>query len=102
LNCLAMFGLSYIGAVNYSTWMKNWRYAIVVAFFIALLISPRATAGLMETTIGLTLSALCFVGALLSKGTAEKVHHECMLVMHCGLSTINSEQSADIFPPLKA
>ncbi|MEM3186082.1 MAG: twin-arginine translocase subunit TatC [Conexivisphaerales archaeon] len=64
---MVMLGLTYIGVVGYKAWIKNWRYAVVVAFFIALLISPGATGGLMETTIGLTLSALYFVGALLSR-----------------------------------
>jgi len=59
-----MVGLSYVGVVSYETWRSGWRWAIVVCFFIALLISPGATGGLMETVIGLTLSSLYFAGLL--------------------------------------
>lgn len=59
-----MVGLSYVGLVSYQTWRSGWRWAVVVCFFIALLISPGTTGGLMETLIGLTLSSLYFVGLL--------------------------------------
>jgi sec-independent protein translocase protein TatC len=64
---VVMFGLSYIGVVPYQAWFRGWRYAVAAAFFVALLISPGATGGLMETTIGLTLSGLYFAGALASR-----------------------------------
>ncbi len=60
-----MVGLSYVGLVGYETWRSGWRWAVVICFFIALLISPGATGGLMETVIGLTLSSLYFVGLIL-------------------------------------
>jgi len=59
--------LSYINLVSPDTWLKNWRYAVVVSFFIALLVSPGATGGLIETIIGITLSTLYFAGAIISK-----------------------------------
>lgn len=60
-----MVALSYVGLVGYETWKSGWRWAVVICFFIALLISPGATGGLMETVIGLTLSSLYFVGLLI-------------------------------------
>ncbi|MEM0135305.1 MAG: twin-arginine translocase subunit TatC, partial [Thermoplasmatales archaeon] len=63
---IIVFSLSYIGLVPPSTWLKNWRYAIIGAFFIALLISPGATGGIMEVTIALIIIALYFSGALLA------------------------------------
>lgn len=59
-----MVALSYVGLVSYESWKAGWRWAIVACFFIALLISPGTTGGLMETVIGLTLSLLYFVGLL--------------------------------------
>ncbi|MCL4325542.1 MAG: twin-arginine translocase subunit TatC [Candidatus Thermoplasmatota archaeon] len=59
--------LSYLKIVSPNTWLKNWRYAIVGSFFIALLISPGATGGLIESLIGIVLSTLYLIGALISK-----------------------------------
>lgn len=67
---IIMIGVSYVGLVSYETWLKNWRYAIVGSFVVALLISPGATGGIIESTIGLTLSALYFGGSLVSRTLA--------------------------------
>ncbi|MDG6929328.1 MAG: preprotein translocase subunit TatC [Nitrososphaerota archaeon] len=67
---IIMVAVSYIGLVSYDTWLKNWRYAIVGSFVTALLISPGATGGIIETTIGLTLSALYFGGGVVSRTMA--------------------------------
>ncbi len=67
-----VFSLSYIGVVPPSTWLKNWRYAIVGSFFVALLISPGATGGIMEITIALTITALYFSGALLARWVVNR------------------------------
>lgn len=64
---IIVFSLSYLRIVPPSTWFKNWRYAVIGAFFIALLISPGATGGIMEITIALIILALYFSGALLAK-----------------------------------
>ncbi len=64
--------LSYIGLVSPQTWLKNWKYAVVVSFFIALLVSPGATGGLIESMIGLILSGLYIAGALISKIVYKK------------------------------
>jgi sec-independent protein translocase protein TatC len=69
---VVIFGLSYLRVVSPSVWLKNWRYAVVGAFFIALLISPGATGGIMETTIAVIIIVLYFSGALLAK----KFYHE--------------------------
>lgn len=59
--------LSYLRVVNPSFWFKNWRYAIIGAFFVALLISPGATGGIMEVTIALIIIVLYFIGAIIAK-----------------------------------
>jgi sec-independent protein translocase protein TatC len=64
--------LSYIGLVSPQTWLKNWKYAVVVSFFIALLVSPGATGGLIESMIGLILSGLYIAGALISRIVYKK------------------------------
>lgn len=67
-----VFSLSYIGVVPPSTWLKNWRYAIIGAFFIALLISPGATGGIMEVTIAMIIIALYLSGALLARWAVNR------------------------------
>ncbi len=69
---IIVFSLSYLGIVPPSTWLKNWRYAIIGAFFIALLISPGATGGIMEVTIALIIIALYFSGALLARWAVNR------------------------------
>jgi sec-independent protein translocase protein TatC len=64
---VVMLALSYLRIVSYETWKRNWRWVVLICFFIALLISPGATGGLMETVIGLTLSSLYLLGLLLVK-----------------------------------
>lgn len=63
---LVMTGLTYVGAVRSTTWRNNWRWGVLASFVIALIISPGTTGGLIETIIGLTLSALYFVGVAAS------------------------------------
>jgi sec-independent protein translocase protein TatC len=67
---IIMVAISYVGLVSYDTWLRNWRYAIVGSFVVAMFISPGATGGIIETTIGLTLSGLFFGGALASRSLA--------------------------------
>ncbi len=64
---IVIMALTYIGFVDYKTLLKYWRYAIAISFIIALIISPGATGGIIEITIGLTLSGLYFLGILISK-----------------------------------
>ncbi|AWR93408.1 twin-arginine translocase subunit TatC [Acidianus brierleyi] len=63
---LVMTILSYIGLVKAETWKKNWRWGVLGSFIIAWAISPGTTGGIIETTIGLILSALFFVGVAAS------------------------------------
>ncbi|MEM0194740.1 MAG: twin-arginine translocase subunit TatC [Thermoplasmatales archaeon] len=64
---VVVFSLSYLRIVPVSTWVKNWRYAVIAAFFIALIISPGATGGIMETTIALIIIVLYFSGVIAAK-----------------------------------
>ncbi|BCU66937.1 twin-arginine translocase subunit TatC [Sulfolobales archaeon HS-7] len=64
---IVMSVLTKFGFVSSSTWMRNWRWGILVSFGIALIISPGTTGGIMETIIGLVLSSLYVVGALISR-----------------------------------
>lgn len=76
-----MVGLTYVGVVRYGTWLKYWRYAVVGAFFISLLISPPgATGGIIETSIGLLLSALYFVGAAVARFVEQRRRSQIDLV----------------------
>ncbi|WP_405048882.1 twin-arginine translocase subunit TatC [Saccharolobus sp.] len=59
---LVMIGLTYLRIVKASTWRKYWRWGVLVSFIIAWIISPGTTGGVMETIIGLSLSALYFLG----------------------------------------
>ncbi len=63
---IVMVTLTRFGFVGSKVWLENWRYGILASFIIALLLSPGVTGGLIETVIGLTLSGLYMVGALLS------------------------------------
>ncbi|MEM0128380.1 MAG: twin-arginine translocase subunit TatC [Thermoplasmatales archaeon] len=69
---VVVFSLSYLGIVPVSTWLKNWRYAVIGSFFIALLISPGATGGIMEVTIAAVVIMLYFSGALAAKLLVKK------------------------------
>ena len=64
---LIMTGLTYLGVVKAEDWSKNWRFGVAGAWIIAWMISPGTTGGLIETTIGVTLSSLYFAGVLASK-----------------------------------
>lgn len=57
----------YLGIVDLKFFREKWRYAIVGSFIVALFISPGATGGLIETTLGLIFSGLYFSGILLGK-----------------------------------
>lgn len=63
---LVMIMLTQLGLVKAQTWRQNWRWGVLAAFVIAWIISPGSTGGLIETTIGVTLSALYFVGVIVS------------------------------------
>ncbi len=70
---LVMAGLTYIGLVKADTWKKNWRLGVAVAWIIAWIISPGTTGGLIESTIGVTLSGLYFVGVVSAKLAERKL-----------------------------
>ncbi len=57
-----MLSLTYLGIISSDQIKNNWRYGIAGSFVMALVISPGATGGLMETIIGLTISGLYFLG----------------------------------------
>jgi hypothetical protein len=59
---LVMGALTFLGVVGARTWRRNWRWGVLGAFVIAWMISPGTTGGVIETTIGIILSALYFVG----------------------------------------
>ncbi|MFP3283476.1 MAG: twin-arginine translocase subunit TatC [Nitrososphaeria archaeon] len=59
---LVMGVLTFLGVVGARTWRRNWRWGVLGAFIIAWIISPGTTGGIMETVIGIILSALYFVG----------------------------------------
>ncbi len=59
---LVMSMLTYLGVVAAKTWKSGWRWGVLGAFIIAWIISPGTTGGVIETTIGLILSGLYFVG----------------------------------------
>jgi sec-independent protein translocase protein TatC len=59
---LVMGALTFLGVVGARTWRRNWRWGVLGAFIIAWIISPGTTGGIMETVIGLILSALYFAG----------------------------------------
>ena len=63
---LVMSLLTLAGVVKAQSWRKNWRYGVLGAFIIAWFISPGTTGGVIETTIGVTLSTLYFVGVATS------------------------------------
>jgi sec-independent protein translocase protein TatC len=70
---VVMVTLTRFGFVEGRTWMENWRYGVLFSFIIALILSPGVTGGLIETIIGLTLSSLYIVGALICKRIQAKV-----------------------------
>ncbi len=57
-----MLSLTYLGVINSKQIKNNWRYGIAGSFIIALIISPGATGGFVETLIGLIISGLYFLG----------------------------------------
>lgn len=63
---LVMSILTYVGVVAAQSWKRNWRWGILGAFVMAWMISPGTTGGVIETTIGLILSGLYFVGVAAS------------------------------------
>jgi len=63
---IVMVSLTQLGLVKAKTWRENWRWGVLVSFIIAWIVSPGTTGGLIETTIGLTLSSLYFVGVIVS------------------------------------
>ncbi|MCQ4335871.1 MAG: twin-arginine translocase subunit TatC [Sulfolobales archaeon] len=73
---LAMAIATYLGLVKAKTWFENWRWGVMGAFIIAWAISPGTTGGVIETTIGLILSALYFVGAYAAKAVERRKGRE--------------------------
>ncbi|MEM3350826.1 MAG: twin-arginine translocase subunit TatC [Saccharolobus sp.] len=69
---LIMGGLTAMRVVKAKTWLENWRWGVLISFIIAWIISPGTTGGIIETIIGITLSALFFVGAFVSKMIEKK------------------------------
>lgn len=63
---LVMTSLTQIGLVKAKTWRNNWRWGVLASFIIAWIVSPGTTGGLIETTIGIILSTLYFVGVMAS------------------------------------
>ncbi|WP_420811071.1 twin-arginine translocase subunit TatC [Conexivisphaera calida] len=59
---LVMGALTFLGVVGARTWRRNWRWGVLGAFVIAWIISPGTTGGIIETTIGVILSVLYFIG----------------------------------------
>lgn len=68
---LIISSLVYLGIVDSKFLQEKWRYAVAGSFIIALLISPGATGGLIETAMGLIFSGLYFSGIAVGK-FAEK------------------------------
>ncbi|BCU70437.1 twin-arginine translocase subunit TatC [Stygiolobus caldivivus] len=69
---LVMAGMTKLGLVKPHTWLKNWRWGVMISFIIAWIISPGTTGGLIETTIGIILSGLYFAGTAVSYFIARK------------------------------
>ena len=63
---IIMASLTKLGLVKAKTWRENWRWGVLISFIIAWIVSPGTTGGLIETTIGVTLSSLYFVGVIVS------------------------------------
>ncbi|MGC8570241.1 MAG: twin-arginine translocase subunit TatC [Caldivirga sp.] len=63
---LIMTILTRFRIIKASTWRQYWRWGVLASFLLALIISPGTTGGIIETTIGLTMSALYIVGVLAS------------------------------------
>jgi len=63
---LTMSMLTYVRVIAARTWKSGWRWGVLGAFVIAWMISPGTTGGVIETTIGLILSGLYFVGVATS------------------------------------
>ena len=64
---LIMSSIVYLGIVDVKMLQEKWRYAVAGSFIIALMISPGATGGLIETALGLIFSGLYFSGIGLGK-----------------------------------
>ncbi len=71
---LIMTILTRFRIVKASTWRRYWRWGILISFIFALIISPGTTGGVIETTIGLTMSALYIVGMLASMIIEKRQH----------------------------
>ncbi|GGP22169.1 twin-arginine translocase subunit TatC [Thermocladium modestius] len=69
---LVMAGLTKVGAVSAEAWRRNWRWGVLASFVFALIVSPGATGGIIETTIGLSLSALYVVGIAVAKAVEPR------------------------------
>jgi sec-independent protein translocase protein TatC len=63
---LIMVLLTKFRLVKASTWWRYWRWGVLVSFIFALIVSPGTTGGVIETTIGITMSMLYITGAAIS------------------------------------
>ncbi|MEM3851877.1 MAG: twin-arginine translocase subunit TatC [Methanomassiliicoccales archaeon] len=70
---VVMITLTRFGFVEGKVWLENWRYGVMVSFIIALILSPGVTGGLIESIIGLTLSSLYMVGAVVCRRMSTAV-----------------------------
>ena len=70
---MAMAVLTFMGVVSAKTWRSGWRWGVLGAFIIAWIISPGTTGGIIETTIGIILSALYFVGVIAAYAIERRV-----------------------------
>jgi sec-independent protein translocase protein TatC len=64
---LIISAMVFLGIVDVKFLQSKWRYAVVVSFVIALIISPGATGGLIETALGLIFSGMYFSGIAMGK-----------------------------------
>jgi len=69
---LVMAGLTRVRAVAANTWRRNWRWGVLISFIFALIVSPGTTGGIIETTIGITLSLLYVIGMFIAKAIEPK------------------------------
>lgn len=63
---LAMLGLTMMGLVGSGTWLKGWRWAILLAFLFAALASPSGDV-LTMTALGTPICLLYFGATLLCR-----------------------------------
>ncbi len=70
---MAMAILTFMRVVSAKSWKSGWRWGILGAFVIAWIISPGTTGGIIETTIGIILSVLYFVGVAFAYAIERRI-----------------------------